>query len=300
MGSDQALFETVVQALQARLYNCWRPDLLPGKLTATQLQDVIALHDACVFVATKTSVASEWCKAEVAAFWGRFKLVVVYLTEESLKKNLPPQFQGAFFARTIPEVIRALDAEWKRAMGSIQTKRCRQDLAPLLAAISEIQPSLGFDWLFHGDDILRFEGFSPIERVLVVTPHLRNDTDDYEQADQLSTVATLTDNLRRGVAYTYVVPSSDEIDQRLDTLKTRLGEEINRVRIVKCSRKLFSTIPTATDLAFYDLREPADSRMRAFQELNCHRVHTYWIELAFEAALTLRAIVNNIILRSIR
>ena len=117
MGSDPVLFETVVEALKDRLYNCWRPDLLPGDLTAAQLQDAIATHDACVFVATERSVASEWCKAEVAAFWGRRKPVIVYLTEESLTKTLPPQFQGAFFARTLPEAIRALDTEWKRAMG---------------------------------------------------------------------------------------------------------------------------------------------------------------------------------------
>lgn len=67
-----------------------------GGLLETQIRSAIETCEACVFVATKGSVNSKWCMAEVGAFWGSGKPVIIYMAGPDVsKEDLPPQFLGA-------------------------------------------------------------------------------------------------------------------------------------------------------------------------------------------------------------
>lgn len=63
-----------------------------GQSLADQL---VRTCEACVFLATKCSVDSAWCMAELGAFWGAGKQVIVSLAEAAVREaQLPVQFPG--------------------------------------------------------------------------------------------------------------------------------------------------------------------------------------------------------------
>ena len=70
-------------------------ELVPGLPLADQLRTVIDKCDVCIFLATRRSIQSRWCLAELGAFWGAGKRTIVYLCDPDLKETeIPPQFQG--------------------------------------------------------------------------------------------------------------------------------------------------------------------------------------------------------------
>ena len=59
----------------------------------------------CVFIATYRSVRSSWCGAELGAFWGVGRPVIVYLADSSLREEeLPPIVQGDVWERRLSRV----------------------------------------------------------------------------------------------------------------------------------------------------------------------------------------------------
>jgi hypothetical protein len=61
------------------------------------------------FIATANSLKSGWCPAEIGAFWGLGRPVVMYLADDKLTEDhLPKEFVGDKFARTIREVVDAV------------------------------------------------------------------------------------------------------------------------------------------------------------------------------------------------
>src|SRR5262249_14747818 len=77
-----------------------------GASLAEQLRVAIVESKVCVFVATRDSVASNWCGAELGAFWGAGKPVVIWVAEASIPEaELPRQFQGQLFERRIARVV---------------------------------------------------------------------------------------------------------------------------------------------------------------------------------------------------
>jgi thioesterase domain-containing protein len=83
--------------------------MLAGRPLSDQLRNAIQDCDACVFIATRRSVKAPWCLAELGAFWGARKLVVVYVAEpDVLEKDFPPQFKGTLWTDDINRVIKAV------------------------------------------------------------------------------------------------------------------------------------------------------------------------------------------------
>ena len=60
------------------------PLLTPTGSLADQLRGAISACRACVFVATRRSILSRWCMAEVGAFWGAAKKIFLFLGEPDL------------------------------------------------------------------------------------------------------------------------------------------------------------------------------------------------------------------------
>src|SRR5215203_5994069 len=93
---DDALYTNFCLTLDQAKIRRWDPKRMAiGESLADQLRKAIRACDACVFLATKRSIASQWCMAELGAFWGAGKRVIIFLADPEIKKGqLPPQFQG--------------------------------------------------------------------------------------------------------------------------------------------------------------------------------------------------------------
>lgn len=64
----------------------------------------------CVFLATTHSLESRWCLAELGAFWGAGKKVIVYLADPAIDQSaLPPQFQGNLWTADAEELIKGIN-----------------------------------------------------------------------------------------------------------------------------------------------------------------------------------------------
>lgn len=99
-------FENVADALELRGVAYWNPaEIKPGASLREQLRAAIERCEVCIFLATRKSIESSWCGAELGAFWGTGKPVIVYLAEASLTEDELPQIvQGDVWERRIAKV----------------------------------------------------------------------------------------------------------------------------------------------------------------------------------------------------
>jgi hypothetical protein len=65
----------------------------------------------CASLLRRRSITSPWCLAELGAFWGAGKRVLLFIAEPDLTDSvLPPQFKGDLKVRTAHELIKAIKA----------------------------------------------------------------------------------------------------------------------------------------------------------------------------------------------
>lgn len=125
---DKPEFQNVVDALDSKKVPYWNPaEIKPGASLREQLRAAVDQCDVCIFVATRHSVGSSWCGAELGAFWGAGKDVIVYLAEASLPDDeLPPVVQGDVWERRILKIAdRAAEiiAQARESAGGASARR---------------------------------------------------------------------------------------------------------------------------------------------------------------------------------
>lgn len=100
-------FDNIVDALAQASVPYWDPlQVKPGSSLRDQLREAVERCSVCIFVATRRALQSSWCGAELGAFWGAGKTVIVYLAEASLAdEDLPPIVQGDVWERRISRVV---------------------------------------------------------------------------------------------------------------------------------------------------------------------------------------------------
>jgi TIR domain len=80
--------------------------MIAGDPLSNQLREAINSCRVCVFLATKEAIASGWCLAEIGAFWGAGKEVVVFNEDANFDEtSLPPQFRGDLRASSRKKLI---------------------------------------------------------------------------------------------------------------------------------------------------------------------------------------------------
>jgi hypothetical protein len=91
----------------------WNPsEMQAGLLLRDQLRAAIRDCDVCLFLATRRSVGSSWCRAELGAFWGAGKRVISLLQDSDLTDaDLPPQLQGDLWTRDAEKALDAIRGE---------------------------------------------------------------------------------------------------------------------------------------------------------------------------------------------
>ena len=99
-------FENVSDALDQRSVPYWNPaEIRPGASLREQLRAAVERCELCIFIATRTSITSSWCGAELGAFWGTGKPIVVYVAEPSLADDdLPQIVHGDVWERRIARI----------------------------------------------------------------------------------------------------------------------------------------------------------------------------------------------------
>jgi CheY-like chemotaxis protein len=99
-------FDNIVEALVQFGVPYWNPDdVKSGSSLRDQLRQAVECCGVCIFVATHRALGSSWCGAELGAFWGAGKPVIVYLADSSLKDDeLPPIVHGDVWERRISRV----------------------------------------------------------------------------------------------------------------------------------------------------------------------------------------------------
>jgi hypothetical protein len=106
---DNPTFEDVKQLLDSQGISFFSSEeLLAGASLADQLRAKIGECGVCMFIATHNSVKSAWCGAELGAFWGTGKDVVIYVADSSLKDTqMPKQFTGHLLERNMHRAVHA-------------------------------------------------------------------------------------------------------------------------------------------------------------------------------------------------
>lgn len=121
-------FENITDALQLRSVPFWNPaEIRPGASLREQLRAAVDRCKLCIFIASRQSVDSSWCGAELGAFWGAGKPIIVYLAEPSLREDELPQIvQGDVWERRIARIAeraKEITAEPSTSHGAHQLKR---------------------------------------------------------------------------------------------------------------------------------------------------------------------------------
>ena len=136
---DRHHYENVRDALELGNVPYWDVDLMkPGAPLADRLRTAIDDCALCVFIATKHSVQSQWCSAELGAFWGARKTVLIYLADGKLPDNMPKQYQGHFGVETQKKLVEAAREELKQSV--------------LQSSQQDVLGSIRYHIKFHKDD----------------------------------------------------------------------------------------------------------------------------------------------------
>ena len=109
---DEAVYSGFCLALDGAGVERWdQRTMAVGQSLADQLREAIRACEACVFVATRRSVESKWCMAELGAFWGAGKHVMIFLADpEVSEEQLPSQFQGNLWTRDARRILESIQA----------------------------------------------------------------------------------------------------------------------------------------------------------------------------------------------
>lgn len=112
-SKDDAIYSAVCLALDAAGIERWDPKSMSlGDSLSSQLQSAIRICEVCVLIATRHSVDSPWCLAELGAFWGAGKKVLMFMADADLTESmLPPQFKGTLLAHDANNLIDTLKKE---------------------------------------------------------------------------------------------------------------------------------------------------------------------------------------------
>jgi hypothetical protein len=104
---DLVSFQNVADALETAGIAYFPPETMhTGVSLSLELRRVIQSSEACVFVATRNSVRSQWCLAELGAFWGSGKPVLIFYADDQLHdQDLPPYLHGILYERRIKKIV---------------------------------------------------------------------------------------------------------------------------------------------------------------------------------------------------
>ena len=96
---SQRVCDELRRSLESAGIESWNADSMQvGGRLADQLRNAIDTCQLCIFIASERSLNSGWCKAEIGAFWGARKPVLIYEHEAAISRGeVPSQFAGTLW-----------------------------------------------------------------------------------------------------------------------------------------------------------------------------------------------------------
>lgn len=121
-------FDNISDALVQAGVPYWNPDKVKsGSSLRDQLRQAVENCSVCIFIATHLALESSWCGAELGAFWGAGKPVIVYLADSSLKEDdLPPIVHGDVWERRIKRVVERAGELMEEAISKVAKTTSRE------------------------------------------------------------------------------------------------------------------------------------------------------------------------------
>src|SRR5689334_16559868 len=121
---DLDIYAHVCQALDARAIRRWDPATMAlARPLSDQLHDAVNACGDCIFIATPAAIASDWCHAELGAFWGAGKTVYMFVPGD-VPPELPTQFEHMVWTHDLDRLLNDL--------GASRLSRRNVDAKPLL------------------------------------------------------------------------------------------------------------------------------------------------------------------------
>ena len=122
---DEDKFENLAFVLDGHQIPRWKTDeIVAGEPLRERLRLAVTKCPVCIFLATRNSLESSWCLAEVGAFWGAGKPVIVYVDDTDLEEEqLPKQLQGDKWTRQVKEVVAAVKVHTDKAVECERARR---------------------------------------------------------------------------------------------------------------------------------------------------------------------------------
>jgi TIR domain len=97
-SKDKTLLDnSLVLALDAKGVPYWHDRGIDnGEDIPHKLRQMIQECEVCILLATSNSLASEWCKMEIAAFWSAGKRVIIFSADGSITSDMLPPYMRNF------------------------------------------------------------------------------------------------------------------------------------------------------------------------------------------------------------
>ncbi len=80
-------------------------EIRPGENISDRIKAGVGQCSCCVFLLNQHSLDSTWCMAEVGAFWGANKRIIVHPIDP--RCNVPPILEGILLAKNLEDVIKS-------------------------------------------------------------------------------------------------------------------------------------------------------------------------------------------------
>ena len=146
-AKDGVVSQAIRAGLVAQKVPTWDPDsMASGGSVRDQLRCAIANCDVCIFLATQNSLKDEWCQAQLGAFWGAGKPVIVLITDTTVDvAQLPPPLQGDLTTTNFDKVIKdalKIIGEAARRRDEEKTRRTRKVSEMSVAVLYDALASL--------------------------------------------------------------------------------------------------------------------------------------------------------------
>lgn len=129
-SADKKLLSNILDAaLKVAEVESWTDQGIENGEEITQkLREMVKKCEVCILLATRNSLASQWCQMEIAAFWSAGKRVLILSPDGSLKVNdLPSFLKGINFNGDVRDVLRVAKKEIE-SQGSRELMRARAEL----------------------------------------------------------------------------------------------------------------------------------------------------------------------------
>jgi predicted O-methyltransferase YrrM len=134
------LKNTLNSALKLHNVDSWTDKgIANGEKITEKLYAMIQKCEICILLATRNSLASQWCQMEMAAFWSAGKQVLIFSPDASLtRKDLPTYLEDVNFQGTAEDIALAAKNEIDKR-GSIELIKATTELK------EKLDPSLFYN-----------------------------------------------------------------------------------------------------------------------------------------------------------